>query len=119
MTHVLADGERRLIGVGYSGHGSALDDPAAENQFEEGPIPRGAWLIGPQLDHTLANKHVLPGAMRLSPAPGNSTRRTEFWIHGDTAAHDHTASRGCIVLPRDARDAVARSGITDLEVVHP
>lgn len=57
--------------------------------------------------------------MRLTPAPGNTTDRQDFWIHGDTAAHNHTASTGCIVLPRDARNQIAGSGDTRLQVVYP
>lgn len=44
MTHVTPNGT--LIGTGYSGLGSALDDPAAQNESDTGPIPRGTWVIG-------------------------------------------------------------------------
>lgn len=119
MTHVLPIGSRELAGNGYSGVGSALDDPAAQDEGNAGPIPRGSWIIGPQTDHKLANGKHLTVAMRLSPAPGNTTHREDFWIHGDTPAHNHTASSGCIVLPRDVRNRIAASGDAQLRVVYP
>lgn len=119
MTHVLPDGKRELAGMGYSGHGSALDDPEKQDAINQGPIPRGAWIIGPQRDHRLIDGKTLYGAMELAPGAGNATRRSDSLIHGDSAAHDHSASKGCIVLSRDVRDAIARSGDVDLEVVHP
>lgn len=119
MSHVLADGTRKTIGTGYSGAGSALDDPGAQDEQFKGPIPRGNWVIGPQQDHPLPRGKTLWAAMKLTPAPGNATERADFWIHGDTAAHNHTASEGCIALPRDVRDAIARSGDSRLEVVRP
>lgn len=119
MTHVSPDGTRKLIGTGYSGVGSALDDPAAQDEANAGPIPRGNWIVRPQQNHQLSNGKHLAAAMPLSPAPGNATHRKDFWIHGDTAAHNHTASQGCIVLPRDARDAIAGSGDSQLQVVYP
>ncbi|MGH9519912.1 MAG: tlde1 domain-containing protein [Terriglobales bacterium] len=119
MTHVLADGKRELAGVGYSGHGNALDDPEKQDATNQGPIPRGTWIIGPQRDHHLIGGKTLFGAMELAPAVGNTTRRSDFLIHGDSVAHDHSASKGCIVLPRDVRNVIARSGDTVLQVVHP
>ncbi|MGH9418143.1 MAG: tlde1 domain-containing protein [Terriglobales bacterium] len=119
MTHVAADGTRKLAGIGYSGVDSALDDPVAQDESSAGPIPRGHWIIGRQQSHQLANGKHLIAAMRPSPAAGNATKRTNFWIHGDTAAHNHTASEGCIILPRDVRDVIAASGDTQLQVVHP
>jgi Protein of unknown function (DUF2778) len=119
----LADGQRNLIGFGYSGFGSALDDPAAQDDPYQGPIPRGDWIIGRQQDHTLrepqGHHNVRTAAMPLTAAPGNTTKRSDFWIHGDTPAHNHTASQGCIVLPRQARNQIADSGDTLLRVVHP
>lgn len=103
MTHVLPDGTRELVGAGYSGFGSALDEPVDQNLGNVGPIPRGAWIIGPQQNHPLAyHRGTLWGAMKLTPGPGN-----------------HTASKGCIVLPESVRNAIARSGDPRLEVVHP
>ncbi|MGH2409345.1 MAG: tlde1 domain-containing protein [Chloroflexota bacterium] len=119
MTHVAPDGTRKLVGTGYSGVGSALDDTAAQDVGNTGPIPRGAWTIGPQQDHPLRGGRHLTAAMPLSPAPGNASHRNNYWIHGDTAEHNHTASEGCIVLSREARDAVAGSGDTQLQVVYP
>lgn len=102
------------VGTGYSGLGSALDDPAAKYERKKGPIRRGAWLIGKQRNHKLADGHgTLTAAMPLTPAPGNQTDRKDFWIHGDTAAHNQTSSQCCI------RDEIAASSDRRLQVVHP
>ena len=39
-------------------------------------------------------------------------------IFSDTAAQDHTASDGCIILPRPVRQAIIASAVTKLVVVH-
>ena len=95
------DGE--LVATGYSGNGPGLNNAAAQMQKDVGPIPQGLYTIEPP--H--ADPVVGPIAMRLDPAPGNEMYgRGDFLIHGDNAAMDHTASEGCIVLPRDARVAI-------------
>ncbi len=54
--------------------------------------------------------------MRLTPVPGTQTfGRDGFLIHGDNRRHD--ASQGCIVLDRTARNRIATSGDTRLNVV--
>lgn len=117
MTHVGADGTRKTVAVGYSGIGDGLDNPAAQSEENVGPIPTGNWTIGPQADHHETGGRTLWGAMRLTPALGNSTQRTQFYIHGDNAKGNHSASDGCVVLPKTARDVIARSGVKSLKVV--
>jgi RHS repeat-associated protein len=116
MTHVLPDGTRVNVGQGYSGHGQGLNTPQAQNQSNTGPIPQGTWHIDHQQDNITGAGHKLPASMRLDPAPGTTTRGG-FLIHGDNARRDHSASNGCIILNKDIRNQIGRSGDNMLRVV--
>jgi hypothetical protein len=55
--------------------------------------------------------------MRLEPDAGTDTRgRAGFLIHGDNTAMDHTASHGCIILPRATRLTIDASDVRALVV---
>jgi hypothetical protein len=104
----------RTLAQGYSGHGAGLNNPAMEAVAGEGPIPAGHWSIDPTpLSHTACG----PLALALTPDGFDPHGRSLFRIHGDTAAMDHTASDGCIILPRPVRQAIIDSGVTRLVVV--
>lgn len=106
---------RVLCSTAYSGHGAGINNPAKEAVHDVGPIPAGTWLIGPpQTPQT----HLGPLALPLTPAPGTDAfGRTGFFIHGDNARMDHSASDGCVILPHDARAAVAAGEDHALTVV--
>lgn len=104
-----------LAGVGYSGNGSDLDNPAGQGDIGHGPIPQGVWLIGrfgtlPRLGEVVAP---------LMACAGNTMdgRQGGFFIHGDNAAENHSASDGCIILARPLRELIAASGDTALTVI--
>jgi hypothetical protein len=80
-----------------------------------GPIPRGDWAIaGPPVDTQDHGPYVL----KLHPAPSTETHgRSGFLMHGDSKAHPGSASHGCVILPRAAREEVWQSGDRDLQVV--
>lgn len=97
---------------GYSGTGAGRNAPDAQAIRNVGPIPRGAYTIGPPQDTATHGPHV----MRLTPLPETETfGRDGFLIHGDNARHD--ASQGCIILDRVTRDVISGSGDTRLNVV--
>jgi Protein of unknown function (DUF2778) len=104
-----------LVGSGYSGHGEGLNNPAMEAAQGVGPIPAGDYHIGAPKDPP---DHLGPIAMPLTPAPGNAAHgRSAFFMHGDNAAADHTASDGCIIMPRTVRETVCDSDDHDLTVI--
>lgn len=111
----LYDANGVRLGTGYSGRGSGLDNPAAENERAVGPIPCGRYRIGP------ARKpidHLGPLAMPLDPDPSNEmVGRSGFFIHGDNAALDHSASDGCVILARPLRQLIDDSSDDILDVV--
>ena len=104
-----------LKGQGYSGNGADLDNPAAENVIGHGPIPEGEWQIGKFESYP----HLGELAAPLTPMLGNDMdgREGGFFMHGDNAKMNFTASDGCIVLSRPLREAIAASGDADVTVI--
>lgn len=91
------------IGPAYSGAPGAVDDETRAAERETGPIPAGIWAIGEPVDKQELGPFCLP----LTPVPGTQTfGRSAFYIHGDNAAHNQTASKGCIVAARDIRERI-------------
>ena len=59
-----------------------------------------------------------PYALALMPDSMNEMfERSGFMIHGDSLVAPGTASEGCIIIPRDAREAMWESGDRHLQVV--
>lgn len=99
-------------GMGYSGCGEGRNNPLAQAVSCVGPIPQGAYTIGPAYDHP----HLGPCVMDLNPMPGTDTfGRSLFRIHGDNVSHN--ASEGCIVLGPAIRRAIAACGDSILTVI--
>lgn len=95
---------------GYSGNGQGRNNSAMEQTPNVGPIPRGRYRIG----HARHSTHTGPVSTDLTPQTGTNTfGRSAFLIHGDNISH--TASNGCIILPRSVREQINSS--TDREIV--
>lgn len=105
------------VDVGYSGIGTGLNNPDAEQVQDLGPIPAGWWkIVGPPVDTTTHG----PYCLGLEPEKDTITfYRSGFLIHGDSKefAGQHLASHGCIILPRATRSRIWQSGDDRLEVV--
>lgn len=101
-----------LVGTGYSGNGLGLNNPSLEADPDVGPIPRGMYTIG----DFFTDPEKGPLVARLTPQPGtNEFGRSGFELHGDNAELNHSASKGCIVMGRPIRQAIANSG--DIELI--
>lgn len=103
-TGVLRDPQEQIVATGYSGSGAGRNNSALEHQRNVGPIPRGAYRIG------IARHSVRTGPVSLDLMPDAATQtfgRSAFLAHGDNLSH--TASHGCIVIPRHAREQIAGS----------
>ncbi len=104
---------------GYSGHGQGLNDPESESVGESddkanaGPLPKGKYTIGPWYNGSKGNPMA-----RLAPGPDTEMfgRYAIEW-HADNRSMHFSASTGYIASPQDARQAIAGSHVTDLEVV--
>lgn len=106
---------RKLLAVGYSGHGAGLNNPAWQDHVGVGPIPCGRYTIGPA--HTPID-HLGPLAFPLVPFKTNDMlNRSGFFLHGDNAALNHTASNGCIILTHGFREMIGDSEDRQLVVV--
>lgn len=112
---------RALIGRGYSGKGSARNDPEREREHATGPIPRGVWRVSTSLHHSRLGPVVFPLSYgETAKEASEPFKRSGFFIHGDNAAGNGTASTGCIILPRHVREfisALQRFGVSRLRVV--
>jgi hypothetical protein len=110
---LLHDGQS--VATGYSGFDDGKNNPAMQAVPDVGPIPQGDWSVeGPPVNTAEHGPYVLT----LAPAPSTNTfGRSGFLMHGDSVDAPGTASKGCIIMPRTAREQVWNSGDTDLEVV--
>ena len=105
-TGKLSDPAGQWVATGYSGHGEGVNNPADDAIPDVGPIPAGSYIIGAAITHPTCG----PIAMRLDPVAGTDTHgRAGFLIHGDSAAGNHTASHGCIILPPNIRTQINAS----------
>ena len=102
-----------VLGTGYSGIGAGLNNSAMQHVQGQGPIPQGLYTIEPPKDDAQTGPHSMP----LAPDPANQMfGRSAFLIHGDTAAMDHVASHGCIILGPGIRRAIWTEGDPRLTV---
>jgi hypothetical protein len=104
------DGEH--IATGYSGFGPCRNDPATERLAGLGPLPRGRYHIGHEVDSSTRGPVVLP----LTPVGHDAHGRSGFLIHGDSREHPGQASHGCIILPRAVREMISDSEDRELLV---
>lgn len=110
-------GAGELVATGYSGFGADKNQPADESVKNLGPIPEGRYAIGVPQCVAVPGPHG-PFVLPLTPLPSNQMfGRDGFLIHGDSIEHPGAASLGCIILPRQVREAIAGSADNQLEVV--
>lgn len=105
-----------VAGIGYSGRGAGLNNPAMQDKAFEGPLPCGLYNIGEAFTH----EHLGPVTMKLAPFDDHLMfGRDEMCCHGDEKAHagQHLASDGCMIQDRNARLELSRSQDRVLKVV--
>lgn len=109
---LLYDG--KVVASGYSGAGEGKNNPEFQWKPNVGPLPQGYYTIGPPHETPTHGPYVLT----LTPFPQNQMfGRSAFLIHGDSIKAAGTASHGCIILGRIAREAIWQSGDRTLKVV--
>ena len=111
-TGVLRHGED-IEATGYSGYALGKNNPDMQNVHDIGPIPRGEYQIGTPRDTAEHGPFVLPLAASMENVMHG---RSGFLIHGDSIAAPGTASHGCIILGKAAREQIAASLDNDLKV---
>jgi type VI secretion system (T6SS) effector TldE1-like protein len=107
------------VAAGYSGGNLGKDPEGKDNPIDEplkniGPLPEGLYT----LDVPLLQSHLGPFAIPLVPDPANDMfGRDGFYCHGDSLENPGCASEGCVILPRDVREAMWNSPDHQLRVV--
>lgn len=113
-TGMLIGPDGSMWGGCYSGKGEGKNNPSYQNVKDLGPIPAGLYEV---LSPVTSYVHG-PFALPLHPDPTNQMwGRNGFMIHGDSKIEPGTASEGCLIASRQAREAVWNSGDHRLEVV--
>lgn len=103
----------QFLASGYSGFPPHTNKPESEQIKGLGVIPKGRYHIGNPYD----SPNVGPFALPLEAYPETATfGRGDFRIHGDSRVNPGSASHGCIILTRQIREAIAKSGDKTLEV---
>ena len=106
-----ASGKLQQIGttlqfLGYSGAGAGKNNPDKQDVKNVGPVPKGVYTINAPVDTKTHGPFVLP----LVPHPDNAMfGRSGFLIHGDSVVNPGTASEGCIIVNRPAREVIWQS----------
>lgn len=109
-----------IVSRGYAGRNRGKNNPALQGVKGIGPIPRGLWrMISIGTSPNTGPNTIVLHAVDSTPDDDreDTTGRGAFRIHGDSIAHPGEASDGCIILPRDARLALWRSGERLISVV--
>lgn len=92
------------VSRGYSGHGEGVNNPAMQNVPMVGPCPQAEYVM----QKAVTDPKLGQIAIRLVPKPGSEMfGRAGFFMHGDNANLDHTASEGCLIFDHDTRSGVA------------
>lgn len=108
-----------FVSKGYAGgnegkNPEGINNPEMTGVKDIGPLPEGLYTMGEPVEHS----RLGPFAVPLTPDPANEMfGRGGFFCHGDTAALDHSASEGCIILPRAIRELAWNSSDHRLQVV--
>jgi hypothetical protein len=104
----------KMLSIGYSGAIGYKNNPQYQNVRMKGPIPTGNYSVGEpfnDVDHG-------PYCLRLTPDPANEMfGRDGFLVHGDNRTMPGSASEGCIIQPRFARQRLWDSSDHALQVV--
>jgi hypothetical protein len=93
---VFGDAGLELIGTGFAGREAGRNNPAAQDEYAIGPIPRGNYTLG----IVVHPRFSAPAYKAVPEALTQSFGRSGFWVHGGTDSH------GCIVLGRSARNRI-------------
>lgn len=106
--------EGAKIAQGYAGRDYGKNNPKCQDVPNIGPLPCGIYSF----DQPVDTKTHGPCVLWLTPDTSNQMfGRSGFGIHGDSVIEPGTASEGCMIMPRWAREMMARSGDHMLQVV--
>lgn len=118
-TGQMTNPDGNVVATGYAG-GNCGNNPEGINNTDMqdqpciGPLPQGTYTFG----QPVPQSHLGPFAIPLIPDSSNEMfGRSSFYCHGDTPEMNQSASEGCIIMPRNIRNAMWASSDHSLEVV--
>lgn len=97
----------------YAGKDDGLNNPFLENVYATGPIPRGVWIIEPELRNKEPDKAPSDSTVVLTPVGDNNVfqygrEANLFRVHGGYGSGTTGASKGCIIMEnQDLRKELA------------
>jgi hypothetical protein len=97
------------VALGWAGNHEGRNNPAMQDSVGLGPLPQGVYKIGPWGDHETVPGypvHLGPMIASLTQIEGESFGRDGFFIHGPGGKDHLQSSRGCVEVPRPARNLV-------------
>ena len=104
-TGVMTDPDGNKVATGYAGgncgeNPDGVNNPAMQDRKGIGPLPQGIYSFGDPLSQSKLGPFAIP----LIPSPDNEMYgRGGFFCHGDNLDMDHSASEGCVIMPRTVR----------------
>jgi len=107
-TGQLIDPTGKTCVTGYAGgncgaNPEGVNNPDMQDQHGIGPLPQGVYTF----TEAENSPKLGPMAIILIPDPANEMfGRSDFRMHGDSITHPGCASEGCIIMPRNIREAV-------------
>ena len=113
------DPSGKVVSVGYAGgdcgkHPEGRNNAAMCSVHDIGPLPEGLYTMGEPVGHSQLGPFAIP----LTPDPANEMYgRRGFYLHGDKIGAPGAASDGCIVQPRETREAAHASPDQQIRVV--
>lgn len=90
------------LGAGYAGALHGLNNPELDGVRNIGPLPEGEYRM-----RVYPHPRFAEPAIKLVQVKGETHERSGFWIHGDNAKADRSASSGCPVFSRPVRQCIA------------
>jgi Tlde1 domain len=109
-----------MLAKGYAGGNEGrmpegVNNPAMQDVSCVGPLPRGKYTMSCMIKH---HPRLGPYAIELvGDAENESFGRSGFFIHGDRSDKVESASEGCIIMPRVAREIMWKSKDHRVEVI--
>ena len=100
--------------AGHSGEDAGRNNPQAQNSCLVGPIPEGDYEVLPVEQGTPWGDWVVP--LRRLETGWPSFGRGGVVVHGPLDFHGQNPGHTCVVMPEEARRALARAAGAVIEV---
>ena len=112
---LMTDPDGREVAQGWAGNHEGKNNPAKQAVHDLGPLPQGLYKVGQWQDHP----HLGHMVSHLEQIEGETYGRDGFFIHGASKDPEKLGqeSKGCIVIPYQARLKVKEFSPSFIQVV--